>query len=151
MEAETTCGLLRTEGILAITARRTWEQAPARASAKVARARSSFRAKDLERAGEPRRRGRRADQRQEARLADDAVLEMRHAACLAEPVCSSWIRCGNWSNSRRPSEQDADHVDPDLVHEARGEELLVDFAPINPIRCRRRPPGPSRERFRSRR
>jgi hypothetical protein len=70
-------------------------------------------------------------------LPDDAELEMRHAIGLAEPGPFQLRSLRELvEQPTAPAEQDVDHVDPDLVHEPLGEELLVDVraAPINPIR-----------------
>src|SRR5687768_11656943 len=58
---------------------------------------------------------------------DDAVLEMRHAVGLAEPGLFQLDSPRELvEQPTPPAEQDVDQVDSDLVHEPRGEELLVD-------------------------
>lgn len=52
---------------------------------------------------------------------------MRHAVGLAEPSLFQLDPVRELvEQPTTPSEQDIDQVDPDLVHEARGEELLVE-------------------------
>jgi hypothetical protein len=72
---------------------------------------------------------------QSAALTDDAVLEMRHAAGLADPRLLELDSLRELvEQPASTSEQDVDHVDPDLVHESGREELLVEVRPISPIR-----------------
>jgi hypothetical protein len=68
-------------------------------------------------------------------LPEHAVVEMVHAAGLAEPgqLKIDPLR-ERVEQPTAAAEQDIDQVDPDLVHEPRGQELLVDVRPISPIR-----------------
>ena len=66
-------------------------------------------------------------------LPEDAVLEMRHAVGLAEPGPFQLDSLRELvEQPTAPSEQDIDQVDSDLVHEPRGEELLVDVGAHEP-------------------
>ena len=66
-------------------------------------------------------------------LPEDAVLEMRYAVGLAEPGLFQLDSLRELvEQPTAPSEQDVDHVDSDLVHELRGEELLVDVGAHEP-------------------
>jgi hypothetical protein len=70
---------------------------------------------------------------QSAALTDDAVLEMRHAAGLADPRLLELDSLRELvEQPASTSEQDVDHVDPDLVHESGREELLVEVRPHQP-------------------
>jgi hypothetical protein len=63
----------------------------------------------------------------EPELPEDAVLEMSHAVGLAQPGLFQLDSLRELvEQPTAPSEQDIDQVDSDLVHEPRGEELLVD-------------------------
>ena len=66
-------------------------------------------------------------------LPQDAVLEMRHAVRLAEAGLFQLHSLRELvEQPTAPSEQDVDQVDPDLVHQPRGEELLVDIGAHEP-------------------
>jgi hypothetical protein len=60
---------------------------------------------------------------------------MRHAIGLAELCLFQLDSLREFvEQATAPSEQDIDQVDSDLVHEPRGEELLVDVGAHSPIR-----------------
>ena len=58
---------------------------------------------------------------------------MRHAVGLADPGLFQLDSLRELvEQPTAPAEQDIDQVDPDLVHEPRGEELLVDVRAHQP-------------------
>ena len=66
-------------------------------------------------------------------LPHDAVLEVRHVVVPAEPGLLQLDSLRqNVEQRTTTSEQDVDHVDPELVHEPRGEVLLVDVRAHEP-------------------
>ena len=66
-------------------------------------------------------------------LPHDAVLEVRHVVVLAEPGLFQFDSLReNVEQPTTASEQDVNHVDPQLVDEPRGEVLLVDVRAHEP-------------------
>src|SRR5688572_19743120 len=67
------------------------------------------------------------------RLPNHAIREMRHAVGLGEPGLLQLDPLRKpIEQASSPTEQDVDQVDPDLVHEARREELPVQVGAHEP-------------------